>query len=99
MKKVIAAGGLTLSSFSLCAATETSMFTFPSLVAGMLLVSWLLAILQAGNAVNRVLDILLGVATLAFLSTHNLVAIIICALILLAECYFSQQKKAQRMAL
>ncbi|WP_100914216.1 GGDEF domain-containing phosphodiesterase [Pseudoalteromonas spongiae] len=99
MKKVIAAGGLTLSSFSLFAATETSMFTFPSLVAGMLLVSWLLAILQAGNAVNRVLDILFGVATLAFLSTNNLVAIIICALILLAECYFSQQKKAQRMAL
>ncbi|MDE3273908.1 EAL domain-containing protein [Pseudoalteromonas sp. G4] len=99
MKKIIAASTLVLSSFSLFAATDTVMFTFPSLVAGMLLVSWLLAILQAGNAVIRVLDILLGVATLAFLSTYNVVALIICALILTAECYFTQQKKAQRMAL
>lgn len=98
MKRIIAST-LALTSLSLFAATETVMFTFPSLVAGMLLVSWFLAILQSGNAVIRVLDILLGVATLAFLSTHNLVALIICALILVAECIFTQQKKAQRMAL
>ena len=99
MNKLMIVFALGFSPFLWAFEVEQTTFTFTSLVAGMLLISWFLAILQAGNAVNRVLDILLGIAALALLSTHSLVAVIVCGCILLAEAYFSLQKKSQRMAL
>ena len=89
MNKLMIVFALGFSPFLWAFEVEQTTFTFTSLVAGMLLISWFFAILQAGNAVNRVLDILLGIAALVLLSTHSYVAVIVCGCILLAEAYFA----------
>lgn len=96
MKKTLLATSITFTPFSVFAASEQVSFTFPSLVAGMLLVSWFITIIQSNNVINRLLELLLGVTALAILSTDSVIAIGIAGLILLAELAFAYQKRWHR---
>jgi EAL domain-containing protein (putative c-di-GMP-specific phosphodiesterase class I)/GGDEF domain-containing protein len=66
---------------------------FSSFLAGILLVSWFLYIIQLNNTVLRLSNTLLGVCALALLSTHSVIPLIGCGIILLILSTICVQKK------
>ena len=77
-----------LISFDLSAAQYNSMFNPTSFLAGMLLIAWLLCLQLRVNTITRILNINVGLVTLAFLSFQEPLVFLLVIFAILVQLFF-----------
>lgn len=77
-----------LAAFNLSAAEVDMMFNPTSFLAGMLLIAWLLCMQLRQNTITRILNLNVGLATLAFLSFQEPLVFLLVIFAILVQLFF-----------